>query len=153
MRTLNKKVTSHLFTCRDGFKRLNIIATRLGKNGTHLTPAQFLIMNAVRGRDWTKSFTPPTNAVKLKNGGVKNWGLVHAIREIELALSSSSSLPSEAILHIFEGVVGRKELTMLASMLPETSDCVLSAIKGECPEPFVCKEDVVETLPCGDAVA
>lgn len=153
MRKLNKKITSHLYTCKDGFERLNAIAAKLAKAGVHLTPAQFLILNAARGRDWTKSFTPPTNVIKLKNGGDGNWGLVHAIREIERAVRTSSAFTSESLLHVFEGVIGIRELGMLATMLPDVNECMLSARVGARPEPFTCKEEAVETLPCGDAVA
>lgn len=151
MNTLGRAATPKFHTCKDGFSKLNEIAKKNSKS--NLTVEQVIILNAARGKNWMRGFTPPTNAVKIANGGRYNWGVIHGLRAIHMfagVTDTSHYRIKEKLaetLSVFEGVVGLQELKELSKLLPRDSDCyagIPESFKGEKPETInLSKEDKI----------
>lgn len=86
LRTLNNKATRPFFTDDDGFKELErkwSIAFNTPETRAKLTATDFLLYEILRGKDWTKSFTEPSEAKAehMKEHGMKN-GRVRAMNNL-----------------------------------------------------------------------
>jgi hypothetical protein len=64
-----------------------------------LSAAHHLLYLALLGKDWRKSFTPPANQRKLKNGAFQGWMLFRALRLLH------SKFSEEQLLAPFDGFV------------------------------------------------
>lgn len=132
MKTLNQETTRTFFKNSGGFHDLNQVASDIGVTRKQLTPAQFLVMNAIRGKDWTKSFTIMTNVIKLANGNIADSALPKAIVEVQcMAFFADTNQPTEdernalkEFLAPFKGTVTKASLLKLADLLPRLEDCI-----------------------------
>jgi hypothetical protein len=132
MKTLGKEITKTFFNDPEGFEKLNYLASAIGQNRMPLTPAQFLVMNAARGHDWTKSFAVPSNSKQIENGSLNNWPLVKALNFIhDMAELPNQTAVIELFLNPFCGVLTRRGLTELAKHLPRVDQFACTVPKKD----------------------
>lgn len=77
-----------------------------------LSAAHHLLYTTLLGRDWRRSFTPPTNLTKLANGAFSDWGLFHALHTLH------HRRREEALLTPFDGLITRQTLDLLRCLVP-----------------------------------
>ena len=103
-----------------------------------VSAAQFLLAQALRGRDWTTGFQVATNSVKVANGKAKGSGMAMAIRDINFMLKREDT--SELLLEVFDGFVTREQEKNVMKLLPSAQ--VVKQLSGKNVEPFRVKSQV-----------
>ena len=114
MNTIPETTTSAFFADATDFARLHTHWRGLIQSGAGraLRPEHFLLYQALRGKDWRKSFAPITNTKKLENGGFWAWGRLRALSAVH------SSFSQEALLQPFGGIVTTEALARVRTRLP-----------------------------------
>ena len=77
-----------------------------------LKAVHHLLYLALRGKDWRKGFTPPTNRLKLDNGAFEGWKLFRATAILHMGSCE------EELLAPFDGVVTPAMLQRLRELIP-----------------------------------
>ena len=80
MNTLPRAITAQIFTTPDSYNALQHHWSSLirSERRHELSAAHHLLYLALRGKDWRKAFTCPSNPVKLANGAFLGWVLFRA---------------------------------------------------------------------------
>ncbi len=117
MKTLPRAVTAHIFTDHAAYATLmkQWSALMNSDRKKELAASHHLLYLALLGKDWRKSFTPPTNRRKLENGGWQAWRLFRALATVH------SQWDEEALLASFDGTVTAEMLQKIRSLLPKVS--------------------------------
>ena len=124
MKTLNKTMTARFFRGAEDYDRLIALWSgwmRDRETRRQLTAAHHLLYLILRGRDWRAAFTPVTNARKLDNGGVYNWGARRAIHALHYG-------NAEELLAPFRDALAPSALVMARELVP--ADSWNEALKG-----------------------
>jgi hypothetical protein len=85
MQTLNKRITATFYKDSEGYAAMQANWSCLMRNPEQrksLTAAHHLLYLILRGKNWQKAFTPMTNAVKIRNGGLSGSGGRRALRQL-----------------------------------------------------------------------
>src|SRR5579871_3775270 len=103
MQKLNKQITATFYKDADGYAALTAHWSCLMRDKERrksLTAAHHLLYLILHGKNWQKAFTPVTNPVKLRNGGLYNWRARKALLQLHSAAHAESLLaPFTAFLH------------------------------------------------------
>jgi len=101
MNTLSRAITAQILTHTDTYPLLRKQWSGLmnSERKHELSAAHHLLYLALLGKDWRKSFTPPTNRRKLENGAFQGWMLFRALRLLQ------SKFGEEQLLTPFDGLV------------------------------------------------
>ena len=112
MKTLNPSITSTFYADPEtGFANLKRVWMEAGLHKDS-DPAVHILYMVLRGRDYRKGLTAPTNPNKIANGGLENWAAKRAIR----------SLRRSAVV---TQIAARLGGTFLAGDLPARVACLL----------------------------
>lgn len=114
MNTLNKTITTRFFRNAEDYNRLIALWScwmRDAEMRSRLTAAHHLLYLILRGRNWHQAFAPVTNARKLENGGVYNWGARKAVHALHYA-------DADALLAPFRDVLHPDALVMIRELVP-----------------------------------
>ena len=114
MNTLSKTFTAALFSDAAAIDQLTAHWRELVQSEARhdLRPEHFLLCQALRGKDWRRSFAPITNAKKLENGGLWAWGRLRALAAVH------SSFSQKALLQPFGDLVAAETLARVRARLP-----------------------------------
>jgi hypothetical protein len=101
MNTLPRAIIAQILTHSDTYPLLRKHWSGLmnSERKHELSAAHHLLYLALLGKDWRKSFTPPTNRRKLKNGAFQGWVLFRALRLLHSKFSEAQ------LLAPFDGIV------------------------------------------------
>ena len=120
MNTLPRAVTAQIFATPDSYNALQHHWSSLirSERKHDLSAAHHLLYQVLRGKDWRKAFTCPSNPRKLANGALEGWVLFRSLNMLH------SRFSEEALLAPFDGLVTPAMLQMVRSLLPviRTSD-------------------------------
>lgn len=114
MNTLSRAITAQLFTDTNTYAALcaHWHALVCSDRKHELEAAHHLLYLALRGKDWRKGFTPPSNPRKLANGAFVGWALFRALRTLH------SQVAEPKVLAPFAGLVTPQMLRQLQTHLP-----------------------------------
>ena len=96
MFTLNKKITATWFLSEDSFDALTAHWSKLvndKESRKKLTSVHYMVYAILRGKNWHKCFTKPTNVNKLANGyhpayaAKKAWSVLFNLRNSDYVLA------------------------------------------------------------------
>jgi hypothetical protein len=116
MNTLPRAVTAQLFVSTESYAALRRHWSALMRSDRRheLSAAHHLLYLALIGKDWRKSFTPPSNRRKLDNGVFPGWSLfralmsLHALWDEPWLLAPFEGLVTPAMLDIIRSMVERR---------------------------------------------
>lgn len=117
MKTLNKTMTAQFFRSAEDYNHLLALWSVWMQDADmrrQLTAAHHLLYLILRGRNWHTAFTPITNACKLENGGVYNWGARRAVHALHYG-------SAEDLLAPFRDVLAPSALVMARELVPADS--------------------------------
>lgn len=81
-----------------------------------------LLYAMLRGKDWRKTATPPTNTVKVENGALTGWCFWNAYRTVKysgwVVVNNHSLKRIDRFINDFDGTVTPEMLASLHSRLP-----------------------------------
>jgi len=80
-KTLSREITRQFFLNEDDYSKLRDSWKILLEN-KEVTLAHSILYAVLRGRDWTKCFTPVSNLIKLVNGITANGSLNNALSQL-----------------------------------------------------------------------
>jgi len=115
MKTLSKDITSEFFESADDYIALERRWRELMNDRElrkQLRCSHHLLYAMLRGKDWRKALTPPTNATKLVNGALVSWvgrAAYWSVRQGDV----------DCLISPFGGTVTGSAVTRLREMLPE----------------------------------
>lgn len=162
--TLDKSQTLE-FLKEGDFETLNFLAKLMGQKRLDVSPEQFILLNAARGRDWTKGVTLMTNKRKLKFDTARQWVPLQAIENLKLIarglVSESSDLRYYAkedmrdVISIFPGIFNIDSpgnFLKLVNMLPAPGEMLdvdpeTGNLITRKPKAFKVKERVLSSSP------
>jgi hypothetical protein len=114
MNTLSRAITARFFPNQDSYnalrKQWSVLMNSKSKSG--LSAAHHLLYLALVGKDWRRAFTPPTNQLKLDNGGFFGWMMFRALQTLH------NSFVETELLAPFEGLITLQMLQDIRSILP-----------------------------------
>lgn len=132
---MQEMLVKHVFGSNKKRREVRIkVRESLSRNMTYsekVTAAQFLLAQALRGRDWTEGFQVATNPKKVANGKAKGSGMAMAIRDINMMLKREDT--SKLLLQIFEDAVTRDQARKVMKLLPSAQ--TVKDLQGKV-EPF-----------------
>ncbi len=145
MNTLSRAVTAQLFNCPNTYTALRKHWSALMNSDRkhELAAAHHLFYLALLGKDWRKSFTPPTNRRKLENGALVGWKLFRALNQLH------SRANEEWLLAPFDGLVSSQTLQQLRGLLPRLNPYAYKPEQfagGEFPFEAYCAPQAPQTL-------
>jgi hypothetical protein len=114
MQTLSQAITAQILTHPDAYPFLRTQWSGLmnSERKHHLSAAHHLLYLALSGKDWRKSFTPPSNPRKLANGALPGWMLFQALHLLH------SKFNETQLLAPFDGLVTSEMLANVRRVLP-----------------------------------
>ena len=114
MNTLPRAVTAQIFPSPDSYNALRLHwSSLMNSEQKHaLSSAHHLLYLALRGKDWRKAYTCPSNARKLANGAFAGWVL---FSDLELLHSKTREVE---LLAPFDGLVTPAMLQTLRRFVP-----------------------------------
>ncbi len=114
MNTLPRAVTAQIFPTPDSYNALQCHWSSLNRSERRhdLSAAHYLLYQALRGKDWRKAFTCPSNPRKLANGAFAGWVLFCSLNMLH------SRFSEEALLAPFDGLVTLAMLETVRRLLP-----------------------------------
>jgi hypothetical protein len=118
MNTLSRAITARFFPNSDSYNafRKHWSALINSERKHELSAAHHLLYLALRGKDWRKAFTPPTNPRKVANGAFWGWGLFGVLYTIQIKSKE------EELLAPFEGLITPQILEELRNFIPIVSN-------------------------------
>ncbi len=119
MNTLSRAMTAQILTHIDTYPLLRKHWSGLmnSERKHELSAAHHLLYLTLLGKDWRKSFTPPTNRRKLKNGAFQGWMLFRALHLLH------SKFGEEQLLAPFDGIVTPQMLANVRKVIPCPDPC------------------------------
>jgi hypothetical protein len=114
MNTLPRAVTARFFPSAKSYDSLRQHWRDLMNSSQkdELSAAHHLLYLVLLGKDWRKSFTPPTNPRKLANGAFYGWKLFHAWEQLHLQGHENWLLAPFAGLVTTEMLAGARKLLL-----------------------------------------
>lgn len=118
MYTLNKDITRTFFQTTEGYEALEARWSQLLEQDKQLANKQLssthhLLYAALRGKNWHKSYTPITNAVKIANGQDANGALKNDL----FCLKSSLAAYRTYVASLFGDLVSREGFETLLTVM------------------------------------
>ena len=117
MNTLSRAETAQTLIHPDTYLLLRNHWSRLmnSERKHDLSAAQHLLYLALMGKDWRKSFTPPSNRRKLDNGAFEGWMMFRVLRLLH------SRFVEDQLLAPFDGLVTPAMLDNLRKLIPKAN--------------------------------
>jgi hypothetical protein len=117
MNTLSRAVTARFFPHPDAYNALHKKwSVLINSDRRHeLTAAHHFLYLALSGKDWRKTFTPPTNQRKLENGAFLGWAMFRALQTIK------NRFKEPDLLAPFDGAITSQMLVELRDLLPTSN--------------------------------
>jgi hypothetical protein len=117
MNTLSRAETAQTLIHPDTYLLLRNHWSRLmnSERKHDLSAAQHLLYLALMGKDWRKSFTPPSNRRKLDNGAFEGWMMFRVLRLLH------SRFAEDQLLAPFDGLVTPAMLDNLRKLIPKAN--------------------------------
>ena len=100
----------------------------------HYAAARQLLYAALRGKDWRKGFTAPTNETKLRNG--YRWELENALAQVRANWTGTQ----QAVLEPFKDILVEDALPRIKSLLPDKLPTTVRTVTPGEPIPQPHKE-------------
>jgi hypothetical protein len=124
MNTLSRAITAQFFPNSNSYNALRKHWSDImnSERRHRLTAAHHLLYLALIGKDWRKTFTPPSNQCKLDNGAFWGWGMFRALEAIKLKHRE------DQLLSPFEGLIGAQILDELRSLLPTANSYTYKSV-------------------------
>lgn len=115
MNTLSPTFTGRFYKDKDGYGLLCVHWSKImnADDKYKLDAAHHLLYLALRGKDWRKGFTPPSNQRKIDNGAFEGWILFSSLARIH------SPVWENWLLEPFAGHVTLATLEHLRRFLPK----------------------------------
>ena len=118
MDTLPRETWNGFFESKEHYLKLRARWAQLNTEPgqPRLSSGHYLLMSALRGRDWRRGLTPITNAKKLANGGAPGWRGHLALWEVHAGVNDCPGLRQ-----VFDGLVTKEMHAAVCARLPKGS--------------------------------
>lgn len=114
-KTLNKQFAAQFYeegkTYEDLTKRWKLIIS----NKKPLLVEDYILYAILRGKNWRKTATPPTNPIKLENGALTGWCVRFAISRIS---AGSTNQYTNLLLEPYKDIIKKETLDIIKQILP-----------------------------------
>lgn len=118
MDTLSRETWNGFFESKEHYLKLRALWAQLHTEPEQLKlgPEHYLLMSALRGRDWRRGFTPVTNSNKLAHGAKPRASAATALWNVR------SPYNRKYLLEVFGGLVTEEMVNAACSWLPDRVD-------------------------------